>query len=132
MVGENSPLVKLTKVDGKILFLGCCLHSNTLMHGVEEVAQPPYYYCNAPIGEYTFDDGEKQEKRILKRQTFKETGTSQRYARIWDLLDETEKRKGYILDAKSYVLSAKAVWEKGIEKMKKEPFFFVDSRMEEL
>ena len=132
MVGENSPFVKLTKVDGKILFLGCCLHSNTLMHGVEEVVQPPYYYCNAPIGEYTFDDGEEQEKRMLKRQTFKETGTSQRYARIWDLLDETEKRKGYILDAKSYVLSAKAVWEKGIEKMKKEPFFFVDSRMEEL
>ena len=132
MIGENSPLVKLTKVDGKIIFLGCCLHSNTLMHGVEEVAQPPYYYCNAPIGEYTFDDGEVQEKRMLKRQTFKETGTSQRYARIWDLLDETEKRKGYILDAQSYVLSAKAVWEKGIEKMKKDPFFFVDSRMEEL
>ena len=132
MIGENSPLVKLTQVNGKILFLGCCLHSNTLMHGVEEVANPPYYYCNAPIGEYTFDDGKTCEKRILKRQTFKETGTSQRYARIWDLLNETEKTKGYVLNAKSYVLSAKAVWEKGVEKMKKEPFFFVDSRMEKI
>ena len=132
MIGENSPLVKLTQVNGKIFFLGCCLHSNTLMHGVEEVANPPYYYCNAPIGEYTFDDGKTQEKRILKRQTFKETGTSQRYARIWDLLDEKEKTKGYVLNAKSYVLSAKAVWEKGVEKMKEYPFFFVDSRMEDL
>lgn len=132
MIGENSPLVKLTKIDGKIFFLGCCLHSNTLMHGVEEIVQPPYYYCNAPIEEYIFDDGNIREIRTLKRQTFKETGTSQRYARIWDLLDETEKAKGYVLDAKSYVLSAKAVWKKGIEKMKEYPFFFVDSRMEEI
>ena len=116
--------------NGKILFLGCCLHSNTLMHAVEEVVQPPYYYFNPPIGEYTFDDGENCEKRILKRQTFKETGTSQRYARIWDFLDGNEKTKGYVLDAKSYLLSAKAVYKKGIEKMQEQPFLFVDSLME--
>ncbi|MCL2422239.1 MAG: AAC(3) family N-acetyltransferase, partial [Defluviitaleaceae bacterium] len=43
-VGPNSPLRKLRDLGGQILMLGCGLLPNTSMHGVEELAPPPYLF----------------------------------------------------------------------------------------
>ncbi len=130
MVGENSPFVKLPSLNAKILFLGCKPSSNTLMHGVETVVKPPYLFYNATPLEYIYQDGEKTEKRMLTRFTFGDTKTSQRYDRMLNLLTDEECIQGRVCDAHCYVLSAKAVWEKGLKKIKENPFYFVDSPLD--
>lgn len=130
MVGGNSPLRKLPKLNGKILFLGCGTSCNSSMHGVEVTMNPPYLFYNEQPSEYIYDDGKTQEKRMLTRFTFGSTGTKQRYFRLTDLLDENEIKSGKICAAGSYLVSAKAVWEKGQQKMKENPYFFVDSPLD--
>ena len=130
MVGENSPFAKLPSLNAKILFLGCSPSSNTIMHGVETVVKPPYLFHNATPLEYTYQDGDKTETRLLTRFTFGDTKTSQKYDRMLNLLTENECWQGKICDANCYVMLAKAVWEKGLEKIKDNPFYFVDSPLD--
>ena len=44
----------------------------------------------------------------------------------FDLLAEDAYTVGKVLEATCYLMSAKAVWEKGHEKLKNDPLFFVD------
>ena len=40
----HSPFRRLAEVSGKLLFLGCGVRPYTMMHGVEELVQPPYLF----------------------------------------------------------------------------------------
>ena len=131
MVGENSPLRKLPAVGGKILFLGCSAAKNTSMHGVEVLVDPPYLFHNAKYGEYRLWDGKTEHKATMKRFTFNTTGTAQRYERLVPHLNADELTRGRILDAECLLMSAEAVWRRGEEIMRKSPFYFVDSPMEQ-
>ncbi len=42
--GPETPYLRLARLGGKILFLGCTLDSNTTYHGVEEVVEIPRRY----------------------------------------------------------------------------------------
>ena len=127
-VGEHSPLAKLPEVDGKILILGSPASSNTIMHGVEEAADVPYVLDHDRPIPYVLRDGEREIRQSALRHYFhRETYSyAQRYQRVIPLLSEDERRQGKVLDADCYLLSARAVWDKGCAMMRKEPYYFVD------
>ncbi|MCC5935933.1 MAG: AAC(3) family N-acetyltransferase [Lunatimonas sp.] len=122
-VGPHSPFSKLREAGGYLLFLGCGLRPNTSMHGVEEEVIPPYLFGSEREYSLIFSDGTVQEKRYLPHDF---SGYEQRYDRLAHLLDEGELRFGKVLRADSYLLSAKAVWEKGLEALKRDRLYFVD------
>ena len=43
-LGLYSSFIKLVERDGLVLFIGCGLRPNTLMHGVEEIVGPSYLF----------------------------------------------------------------------------------------
>ena len=128
-VGENSPFRKLPDYDGKILFIGCSSNRNTSMHGVEEIADPPYWLDRSRRVEYTLEDKfGNQTRRLSYRHGFVIEGKriEQRYSRIENLLNDNEKKYGKILQADCTLMIARAVWREGIRKMKEDPWYFVD------
>ena len=128
-VGENSPLTKLPKYNGKILMVGCGTTHNTAMHGVEELVGAPYCLNRENPVQYTLKDGDTVIKQTAYRHYFRtETGkhVEQRYDKLPPLLNEKELSRGKLLDADCYLMDAKAVWEKGSKKMQESPFYFVD------
>ena len=128
-VGENSPFSKIPKYNGKILMLGCNTARNTSMHGVEETLFPHNFINEELPVTYTLIDNDRIEQvKSYRHNFFDKNGDKiiQRYDRIVDLLSENEVSVGYVLDAKSYLLDARAVWKTGYNKLKNDPFYFVD------
>lgn len=127
-VGDNSPIAKLPHINGKILILGSHPDHNTALHGVEEMGNAPYIFDRNKTITYTLKDGEKEITQTALRHNFHREDCSydQKYARIIDLLSEDEYSFGKVLDADCYLMDAKAVWEKGVKKLKDEPYYFVD------
>lgn len=125
-VGEHSPFRKLPRYGGKILMLGCKVHSLTFMHGVEEIACSPYCLTKERFP-FTLTDGEgKVVERQMYRHDFWNHTVIQRYDRVPALLSEEECRVGKVLEGTAHLLSAAAVEKKALEQLKKDPFFFVD------
>ena len=127
-VGKNSPIMKLADIGGKVLFIGCPVSHATIMHGVEELAEPPYLYEKEPI-EYTMiDESGNIHKQIAKRHNFVLNGINylQRYNKLTELLTDKEKKHGKLLEADCWCLSAEAIRRRGKEKLIEEPFFFVE------
>ncbi|MEG2003159.1 MAG: AAC(3) family N-acetyltransferase [Clostridia bacterium] len=122
-VGKNSPFYKLGKKSGKILFIGCGTEPNTSMHGVEELVNPDYLYGDDI--EYTITDatGNTYKKRY---HTHGFKNTEQRYERLENHLSSDEMKKGMILAASCTIMSASAVWKKGLEQYLLDPHYFVD------
>lgn len=127
-VGKNSPITKLPDFNGKILILGSHPDHNTTLHGVEEKGNAPYIFDRNKTITYILKDGQKEITQVALRHYFHREDCSydQKYARIIDLLSENEYSFGKVLNADCYLMSAKAVWKKGVEKMKAEPYYFVD------
>ena len=127
-VGENSPIAKLPKVRGKILLLGSPIDRNTALHGVEEKAKVPYIFDPNKTIHYVLNDGERIIEQEALRHDFKKAHFyyEQKYGRIIDLLSEEECSFGKVLQADCYLMSAQAVWEKGVQKIKEEPYYFVN------
>ena len=127
-VGTHSPFTKLPEYGGKILMLGCGTRCNTSMHGVEETAEPIYCLNRKEPITYLLKRGDCVTEQIAYRHSFRVADTQyiQRYDRMLDLLTEDEYTVGNVLEATCYLMSAKAVWEKGHEKLKNDPLFFVD------
>ncbi len=127
-VGANSPMAKLPKVGGKILILGSHPDRNTALHGIEEMVKVPYVLdYDRPIA-YVLRDGERVIEQSALRHYFKREHCTylQCYGRILSLLSKEECLKGKVLDAQCYLMSAKAVWEKGCAKLQEDPYYFVD------
>ncbi|MBE6758162.1 MAG: AAC(3) family N-acetyltransferase [Ruminococcaceae bacterium] len=131
-VGANSPISKLPQVNGKMLMLGCHPDHNTALHGVEEKGGAPYIFDPTRRISYVLKDGEQVIHQTARRHDFHKTDCDyeQKYARILDLLDEgVEYTRGKVLAADCYLLSARAVWEKGLAKLAEDPCFFVNKVM---
>ena len=129
-VGEHSPLRKLVELDGKILYIGCTVAPTTLMHGVEEMVEPIYLYHPEPI-DYVLEDGEGRViKQTARRHNFIVDGYlyQQRYVRLTDVLQGDEIHHGNLLEADSWCLSAGAIWNRGLEILKKDPLAFVEPK----
>lgn len=122
-VGANSPFFKLMEADGYVLFLGCGLHPNTSMHGVEELVTPAYLFGKER--EYTL--------RISSIETLKKSYIPhgfkeyiQRYDRLLDVLAQEDYRVGKVLEAEVFLLDCRAFWKKAEEALRQDPFYFVD------
>ena len=123
-VGINSPFFKLGQFGGKVLFLGCSTVSNTSMHGVEEYAGAPYV-LSKDTKRYILTDkyGNKTEKEY-RYHYISQNGYSQRYDRLENLM---EFKWGTVLAASCALVDCYEMWKKGVEKIKEEPYYFVES-----
>ncbi len=121
-LGPNSPLHMLPRYGGKILFIGCGLKPNTSMHAVEELLEPPYLFGDA-FEFKLITEGAVMHKK-MRQHNFK--GYEQRYDRVASLLNEKELRLGRVLAADVYLLDAAAMWKKAYNKLRENPYFFVD------
>lgn len=121
--GEFSPFRKLRDLGGWILFLGCSMHPNTMMHAVEELTEPPYLHTDPVDYRIIREDGSEITMNV-RRHNFK--GYRQRYDRLADLLNEDELHRGKVLEAHCALLNIQAVWREGNAALKKDPFYFVE------
>ena len=130
-VGKNSPFTKIAKLNGKILFIGCSTDKNTTMHGVEELVDPVYLLDKQNLVTYTLiDENGNKTQKLSFRHNFidKDKYYKQNYSKIEKLLKKGEIVKGKILQASCTLMLASAVWERGLEKLKKKPLYFVSKR----
>jgi len=128
-VGPHSPFARLPLVDGKILILGSHPDHNTTLHGVEETAEPEYVFDRTAPIVYTVTDADGRTSQVTHLRHgfhFPDRYYDQKYARIIDLLDETEVHTGKVLDADCVLMDARAVWKKGHEALLKDPLYFVE------
>lgn len=123
-VGKYSPLSLLTKCKGKILFLGCGLNSNTMMHGVEEEAGVPYVLKQHSV-EYTIETSDRQMKKLAYFQ-HNFSGYKQCYSRLEHIISPEFIHKGKVLEAGCILLDAEESWRVALEKMKTDPYYFVE------
>ena len=121
--GPYSPFSRLPLIGGKVLFLGCGTKPNTSMHPVEENIIPRYLFGEKVTQILLFSDG-KSVQKTYQRHGF--NGYEQRYDRLFKVLEPSEYRVGKVLEAKSIVMTASAIWEKGIKYLKQDPFYFID------
>lgn len=123
-VGPHSPFRKLIAVGGKILLVGV-RQTLTFMHGMEEIAHVPYCLKTTPT-RYTLTDenGLTFEKEMYPHDF--STIAHQRYARAEDLLSEPDLRRGKIGAADCLLYDAAALAQVAVEKMRSDPYFFVD------
>lgn len=124
-VGANSPFRRLREAKGKILFLGCSSCCNTSMHGVEELAVPPYVFGDKMTYTLTNRDGKTYDK-VYTTHGF--ANTSQNYDRLEALLPEGTVSFGKVLDADCVLMNADAVWNTAYDYMKRDPLYFVTVR----
>ncbi len=127
-IGPHSAFRRLADFEnGKILLLGCPFARNTFMHGVEEIAEAPY-----TLGDYrTFtivdENGNTTVKPYRCHYFHRPEGELiQRYDRAPEVLSEGEFALGEVHGAPSLLISAPALREKALLKMKEDPFFFID------
>ena len=127
-VGENSPIFKLKDTGGKILMIGCGIAHNTLIHGVECFIRPPYafkadYTASPYKREYTVTDADGAKTKINYFHEFtEEAGWYQAFYKLSQIM---EIKEGKILEAQSFIMDAKEVWDTVLEKMKEDPYYFM-------
>ena len=127
-VGGHSPFRKLRDLDGQILMLGCGLCPNTSMHGVEELAEPPYLFRHTLDYSCTDANGEGHTLHIRRHHFDNKHGEDivQRYDRLKFLLPEYIMANGKVLDADCHLFEAKRMWDVAEKIMRDDPLFFVD------
>lgn len=126
--GEHSPFRLLRDAGGKILMLGCGLRPNTSMHGVEELAMPPYLLGEPVDYRVILADGGRAVMNV-RRHNFGGTGGTgyrQRYDRALPLLDASALRAGRVLAARAYLIDAAALWRVALEALRADPFYLVE------
>ena len=126
-MGLHSPYRRLASVGGKILMLGCSLHSNSFMHAMEEEANAVYVLKDHQ--KYTVVDASgSTHTRDIRSHNFNRSDGRivQRYDRTLDVLDENDYKISTIHGAESVLIDCVALKEKALRKMQEEPLYFVD------
>jgi len=123
-VGEHSPFRRVRDLEGQILFLGCGLEANTSMHGVEELADPPYLY-GPPVSFTTILLSGETLVREHRPHGF--AGVEQRYDRLAPLLEPGKGiRSATTLGGVSILVEAAIMWRAALVALKADPWHFVD------
>ena len=126
-LGKNSPFQKLPEYNGKILMLGCGLYCNSFIHALEEIANVSYV-----LGDYKtykmIDENNNVIYKDYKVHNFVRNNGNiiQRYDRTLTVLDKIDYKEGLVHNAKSYLLDAKALKEKGVKRLLEDEKFFID------
>ncbi|NLV74296.1 MAG: AAC(3) family N-acetyltransferase [Chloroflexi bacterium] len=123
-VGAHSPLRTVRDLWGQVVFLGCGVSPNTSMHGVEELARPPFFLREYYTYQMTDWDGQVHNVRH-RHHDFR--GWRQRYERLEPFLARgTELHEGPVLEGRVHIMEARALWARGVAEMKRNPFAFVE------
>jgi aminoglycoside 3-N-acetyltransferase len=122
-VGPNSPFIKLTEYNGKILFIGNTVKSCTFMHGVEEIAKAPYTLQKERT-QYIIED---ENGTVIEKKMFAHdfAGWRQEYQRIIDILTFPDIKTGKVGQADCYLFEASRLLEKALSKFLEDPYWFV-------
>ena len=104
--------------------LGCGLKPNTSMHGVEELAEPPYLFSGEEIVYQMTDAQGRCFPLSCKRHGF--AGTLQRYDRLENILTPAALKQGFVMQATCYIIDSAQMWEKAEKQLIENPLYFVD------
>lgn len=124
--GRNSPFRKIAETDGAIVMLGCGLGPNTTMHAIEEYVEPPYLF--GPDVTFTITD-EKGATHQKPYRTHGFNGFAQRYERVAELASASFLSRGHVLEAETFVLDAPLLKEAVLQKLRDDPYFFVEAEV---
>jgi aminoglycoside 3-N-acetyltransferase len=122
-VGGRSPFRRLRDAAGQVLFLGCGLGPNTSMHGVEELAGPPYLFGPVVVYRVVLADGSETAMRVRSHGF---VGWRQRYDRLGPLLAGGGLSVGTVRGALCHLVDCPAMWEGASAALRGDPFFFVE------
>ncbi|MHB9031551.1 MAG: AAC(3) family N-acetyltransferase [Anaerolineae bacterium] len=123
-VGAHSPLRKVRDFYGQVVFLGCGMAPNTSMHGVEELARPPYVLRGYINYQAVLADGSPCQL-VHRHHDFR--GWRQRYERLQAFLEPgKDLHIGRVLDGTVHILEAQALWAKALAQYRADPFSFVE------
>lgn len=121
--GPHSPFRRLIENGGQVAMLGCGLRPFTTMHAIEEYVAPPYLFGGRRL--YTITDARggvhRKEQAI---HGFK--GYGQRYDRMADLLAPPDLVEGPFGSGTAHVVDAGALCRAACERMREDPFAFVE------
>ena len=116
-VGPHSPFMLLPVYGGKLLFIGDVLHACTMMHGVEDIVQPPY--IRRVKTRFTVNG---QEREYIANDDY---GWGAEFQRIGDLLEEPDIRRGTLGEGPATLIDARALLAAALMRMRAEPYAFV-------
>ncbi len=126
-VGIGSPWHRFYKASGKILMLGTTQEANTTLHLCEVLAKVPYLNIAFTPGQdyevtHLINEQGEAEQFIVKPVPGCSRGftRSEPYLRAAGVLKDVQ-----VLNAKSQLLSAPALVEKMVHKLKTEPYFLL-------
>lgn len=127
--GPHSPFHKLLETNGKIIMLGCGLAPNTTMHALEEYVMPPFLLGQSYVFTITDKQGHTYQKEY-RTHGFRKHGYSQKYERVAQLNTRAFMSQGLVIQAPTFVLDAPTFKNSVLEKMKADPFFFVNQSID--
>jgi len=120
--GEGTPYLKVPELNGKILFLGATLESNTTFHSVEELARLYYHLQPEPSLCKVEIDGQQVEKRYFLHAY----GTPRSFGeKEKELVDNNIAKTGYVGRARSILVDAKTMIEFTLKKIKENRLYLV-------
>ena len=123
-VGAHSPLRKVRDLFGQVVFLGCGMGPDTSMHGVEELARPPYLLREFITYHITLTDG---SHTALAHRHHDFRGWRQRYDRLQAFLEPgSELHVGKVLEGTVHIVEARALWKRALAIYQANPFAFVE------
>lgn len=120
--GEGTPYLKISKLGGKILFIGAGLGSNTTFHSVEELAKLYYHLQPEPSTCRIAMNGEWVERKLFLHaygtpRAFEERGM--------ELLGKGIAKVGNVGRAKSILIDAREMIELTLEKIEEDRLYLV-------
>ena len=120
---------KLYDLDAKILFIGCSLRTNTIIHGVEEWNNIPNRFSKRPQPlKIKLDDGQVIE-RPLYRHHNERGDVSKNYGKLTDpLLSLGIAKMGKFGDAKTILCQSKQMVDLTSHFLKRNQDLFLDNR----
>jgi len=120
---------KLYDMDAKILFLGCSLRSNTIIHGVEEWNGIPHRLTEKYQELKIVLETGKIIDRPVRRHDSPNGDVSANYGKIEDaLMKRCIAQKGKIGDAESLLCDVRQMVDLVSSFLKKDPDLFIDNR----
>ena len=124
--GYGSPFHKLYETDAKILCIGVDLLSMTFIHHVEQMYGVPYGYTKEWDNQ-VYRSGKISKERFFAFVRYLDAGIDYNFSEMQELLLKIGLAKTSPLGLGAvWAVSARDVFDIGIEQLKKDPFFFLD------
>ena len=125
--GQGTPYLRIAEGDSGVLMFGATMDSYTLYHTAEDAAEAPYLYMPEQVTLRTrAADGDVRSVQMWRQ----DMGVTRRFAATADWLSEQGLlvRRKLGLGELLYIPSARALHEKMVETMRREPLFLVDEK----